>query len=269
MQTRFLTAAIFLCAAMSAFAATTLTESSFTEIIREANVVTTADKSVAPARTNEVFKVPDLVRTGPASRVEMTAPDKTVTRIGANTVFTFEPGERNIRMQRGSILFHSPAGAGGGAIKYHGTAAAVLGTTMLCAVMPDGRFKILDLEGHVKVTLATGKSVTLNAGEMVIVYPDGNDCGEVMVFNLGKLVPHLLLVTGFSQTLSSMPLILAAVQAQDKQIAGGNLDLDHFAPPEVAAFGLDLIGGNAGLVIPPTVLATPDFTTAPISPVHP
>jgi hypothetical protein len=267
MKKLFLLVGIFFCAGIPSFAATSLTESTFTEIIHEANVVAAADKAVKPAVTNEIFRVPDLVRTGPASRVEMTAPDKTITRIGANTVFTFEPGERNIRMEKGSILFHAPAGSGGGTIKYHGTAAAVLGTTMLCAVMPDGRFKILDLEGHVFVTLATGKAVTLNPGDMVIVYPDGNDSSVVMVFNLGRLVSRLLLVTGFSQPLSSMPLILAAVQLQDQQIAGGNLD--NFASIEVTGFGLDLVSQDGGLVTPPTVLSTPDFTSVPMSPTHP
>src|SRR5450755_485832 len=103
MKKLFLFAAFFVCAGIRIFAATSLTE-----IIHEANVVAAADKAVKPAVTNQVFRVPDLVRTGPASRVEMTAPDKTITRIGANTVFTFEPGERNIRMEKGSILFHAP-----------------------------------------------------------------------------------------------------------------------------------------------------------------
>ena len=116
MQTRLLSAALFLCAGLSALAATSLTESTFTEIIREANVVAAADKSVAPAKTNEVFRVPDLVRTGSASRLEMTAPDQTITRVGANTVFTFAPEGRDIVLERGSVLFHPPEGGGGGAI---------------------------------------------------------------------------------------------------------------------------------------------------------
>jgi hypothetical protein len=123
------------------------------------------------------------------------------------------------------------------------------------------------LEGHVLVTLANGKSVTLNPGEMVVVYPDGNDSSVVMVFNLGRLVSRLLLVTGFSQPLSSMPLILAAVQLQDQQVVGNNLG--HFVSIEMAGFGLDLVSENGGLVTPPSVLSTPDFTTVPMSPIHP
>ena len=64
-----------LCAGLSAFGATPLTQSTFTEIINQANVVAATTKNTTPAKTNEVFKAPDLVSTGPASRVEMTAPD--------------------------------------------------------------------------------------------------------------------------------------------------------------------------------------------------
>ena len=135
-------------------------------------------------------------------------------------------------------MFHAPAGVGGGAIQYHGTAAAVLGTTELAAVLPDGSFKILDLEGKVKVTLKNLLSIELKPGQMVIVSPDGDTFGPVLNFNLGRLLPHLLLVVGFSDLLSSLPLIQAAIQAQDQEIAGGGLD--HFVPLLVAEYGLDL-----------------------------
>lgn len=241
MKTRLLHFGWLICALGSAPAAPPLTESTFTEIIKEAAVVAAATKNTTPARTNEVFRVPDLVRTGPESRVEMTAPDKTITRIGANTVFTFEAAERTIRLERGSLLFHAPAGQGGGAIKHRGTTAAVVGTTLICAVLADGSFKTLVLEGQAIVTLAAGRQIKLKAGESVVVSPDGNDLGAAQVFNLGRLVSRLLLVMGFSQPLSSMPLIAAAIQLQSEQIATGTLD--HFISWRVAGTGLDLIPG--------------------------
>jgi hypothetical protein len=261
MNMRFLLAGLVVCASGAALAATPLTESTFTEIIKEAKVVAASTRNATPARTNEVFRVPDLVRAGPDSRVEMTAPDKTITRIGANTVFTFDPGERTIHLQKGSILFHSPAGAGGGTIKYHGTAAAVLGTTFICAVLPDRSFKTLDLEGEVKVTLANGKSVTLQAGEMVIVSPNEDKFGEVMVFSLAQLVPRLLLVMGFSHPLSSMPFIDAAIQRQNAQIAAGTVN--HLVSWWVAGDGLDLN------VKKPTLFTAPDHTLFYVSPIQP
>ena len=221
MNSAFLLAGLVVGASLPAVASLPLTESTFTEIIHEANVVGVATKTVAPARTNDLFKVPDLVRTGQASRVELTAKDQTITRIGANTTFTFAPGGRDIQLERGSVLFHSPAGVGGGAVTHHGASAAVLGTTEICCVLPDGRFKILDLEGHVKVTLNNHLFALLKPGQMVIVSADGTELSSVATFNLGELAPRLLLAMGFSHPLSSMPLIAAAIQAQNLEFATG------------------------------------------------
>jgi len=264
MKMRLILNALAVCIGMQAFAAEPLTESTFTEIVRQANVVTAADKAVTPAHTNEVFRVPDLVRTGADSRLEMTAPDQTVTRVGADTVFTFEAGERDIRLFRGSVLFHPPAGVGGGTVRYGGTAAAVLGTTMICAVLSDGSFKVMVLEGEATVTLANGTSIDLKAGQMVIVPPAGDHFGPVVEVNLGQLIDHLLLVVGFSSPLSSMPLIAEAIRLQDEQIAAGTLD--HFANLSFALYGLDVIGIE--LNFPPSLLNTLDHTLLFVSPVR-
>jgi hypothetical protein len=73
---------------------------------------------------------------------------------------------------------------------------------------------------------------------MVIVSPDGDAFGPVMNVNLGRLVPRLLLVEGFSEPLSSLPLIDAAIQAQNQEIAAGGTG--DWAPLLVAEYGLDL-----------------------------
>lgn len=221
MKTTFIPVAWMLCWGLTAADPLPLTESIFTEIIQEAHVVTATNKTGTPAKTNDLFKVPDLVRTGQSSRVELTAKDQTITRVGANTTFTFAEGGRDLLLKKGSVLFHSPAGAGGGSIKYHGSSAAVLGTTEIGAVLADGRFKVLDLEGSVEVTLANGLSIKLKPGQMVIVSADGTGFGPVIDFDLGELASHLLLVVGFSQPLSSRSLIEAAIERQNQQISDG------------------------------------------------
>lgn len=261
MDFRIFLTGFLVCAGVSAFAETPLMESTFTEIIRQASVVAASTKHTTPAKTNEIFKAPDMVRTGMASRVEMTAPDQTITRIGANTVFTFEDA-RNIRLEKGSVLFHSPAGMGGGTVKNRGTAAAVLGTTMICAVLFDGSFKILCLEGHVKVTLSNGLSFTLKAGDMIIVPPDGLSFGKPMQFNIGEVVTQLQLVGGFSHELSSMPLIDEAIKEQNAQISNGQAG--PFEQFDFVVDGLDVIGER----FPPWV-NTIDRTILPISPIQP
>jgi hypothetical protein len=266
MKRSFLVFGLCFLVCLEAIAAAPLTESTFTEIIREAKVLAAADKSVVPAQTNMVFQAPDRVRTGAASRVEMTARDKTITRIGANTIFTFEAGGRNIQLEKGSLLFHSPAGAGGGTIRHRGTAAAVLGTTMICAVLPDGSFKVLCLEGEVKVTLSDGRFVMLKAGEMVTVPPDENSFGPVETFSIEQAISSLLLVVGFSNPLSSLPLIKAAMQEQNARIADGTIKF--VVPFNRVASGLDVIfrPTDSGL---PSLLQLSDRTILNLSPVQP
>jgi hypothetical protein len=248
---------------LTAHAATPLTESVFTEIVNDAKVVTAASQATISAKTNELLKAPDLVRTGPASRVELTASDNTITRIGANTVFSFESSGRTIDLEKGSILFYSPPGKGGGAIKHGGASAAVLGTTIICAILADGSFKIIVLEGQCLVTRRDGSTLTLNAGQLVVIPPDGNSFGNgILNFNLGELVSRLLLIQGFSHPLASLPEINDAIQQQNTSIANGTGG--PFAPFDMVAGGLDLTGGN----LPPASNSNPviDYTRQPISP---
>ena len=261
---RFLFLGLLVFGRLSAHAAIALTESVFTEIINDAKVVAAADQSATPAKPHELFKAPDLVRTGPASRVELTAADQTITRIGANTIFSFEPTGRNIYLDKGSILFHSPAGKGGGAIKHGGASAAVLGTTIIGAILADGAFKIMVLEGECLVTLRDSSTRTLHYGQMIIIPADGNSFGAgVLTFDLQQLVARLLLVQGFSNPLSSLPLINAAIQQQIADIANGTAG--PIVSFEVASDGLDINGGA-----PPNHPSGPpafiDLTRVPMSP---
>jgi FecR protein len=230
MKTSFLLAAAVLGGGL-ALQAAPLTESTFTEVVKDVNVVQASTKAAAPANVSEIVKAPDLVRTGPASRAELTAPDQTITRVGANTVFSFEPSGRNIDLERGNVLFHSPAGKGGGSIRSGGAAAAVLGTTLIVSSTGNGGFKVILLEGHGTVTLPNGKSVTLKAGQLVFVLPGQGNFGPVLEINLGKLVGGSTLVNGFSHPLSSLSLIQDAIDDQNKKLKNGGL-LDTGTTPD-------------------------------------
>ncbi len=224
-----------------------LIESTFTEVVNEVNIVANGTESATPAKINNTFNAPDLVRTGPDSRAELTAPDQTITRVGANSVFSFEPARRNLRLEQGNVLFHPPAGAGGGTITSGGTTAAVLGTTLIVSATANGGFKVILLEGRGKVTLSGGKSVTLRAGQLVFVQPGGKTLSPVLDINLAKLVAGSLLVNGFSHPLSSLPLIQAAIKKQDSEIASGNT-VDTGLPPDNFG-GLD--HGSYQIAAPP------------------
>src|SRR5947209_7665111 len=94
--------------------AATIEQSTISEVVKQVNVIEAATKRQKAAKPQDIFRIPDVMRTGSLSRAEMIAPDETVTRIGANTVFSFSPEKREINLQRGSVLFSSPTGKGGG-----------------------------------------------------------------------------------------------------------------------------------------------------------
>ena len=227
MKTRLLNAVALIGIALPLHAAP-LTESTFTEIIHDVNKLSGAGNA-APAKVSDVLKAPDRVRTGPESRAELTAPDKTITRVGANTVFSYADNGRTLNLEQGNVLFHAPKGLGGGTIKSGGAAAAVLGTTLIVSATPKGGFKVILLEGKGKVTLPGGASATLHAGQLVFVLPGGT-LSHVLDINLGKLVGGSLLINGYPDELPSLPLILAAVDQQNSHLASGKAT-DTGLPP--------------------------------------
>lgn len=250
-----------------------LATSTFTEVIKEVNTLSAADSTAAPAQVNEVLKAPDRVRTGPDSRAELTAPDQTITRVGANTVFSFEDNGRTLNLEQGNLLFHAPKGLGGGAIKSAGAAAAVLGTTLIVSATADGGFKVILLEGKGVVTLPNGQSVKLKAGQLVYVLPGGQGLSAVLNINLAKLVAGSQLVNGFPDELSSLSLIQLAIRRQQAQIASGGAsdtgvpaDIYIQIPPPGNGFnGLDQ-GNLQNAVHPQTSFLPGEYYNYPGSP---
>ncbi len=171
---------------------------------------------------NDVFNIPDILRTGPASRAELIAQDETVTRVGANTIFSFDPASRTIDLKQGSLLFHSPHGKGGGTIHTGSATASVLGTTLIVTTTPSGGLKVLDLEGSVEVNFLNGLHQNLAPGQMTFVLPGGNQLAPIIVYRLDDLTKNSLLVKGFNQPLSSMPLIESQINKQLNLIKNGH-----------------------------------------------
>ena len=190
--------------------------------VKSATVLQLATKGKKAVKVNDIFSVPDVMRTGADSRVEMIAEDDTVTRVGANTVFSFEAQKREINLQKGSVLFNSPTGKGGGTIRTAAATAAVQGTTLIVVTTQNGGFKVLLLEGSGRVKTPKGRFRTLKAGQMVFAEP-GGELSRALTFQLSQQVGASLLVGGFKKPLASMAKIEAAISKQEAQIAKGQL----------------------------------------------
>lgn len=196
------------------WAAQALKESTFTQVIKDVQVVNHTTKTTSAAKVSGLFSAPDRIRTGPDSLAELVAADKTITRVGANTVFSFEPSGRAMNLEEGSVLFHSPKGKGGGTIRSKGASAAVLGTTIVVTATAGGGFKAIVLEGKGQITLPNGNFRVLTAGQVTFVLPGSQQFGPQLNINLGKLVESSRLVQGFEGELPSKPVIQEAVERQ-------------------------------------------------------
>src|SRR5215472_13147625 len=180
-----------------------------------------------PAVVSDFVRRGNAVRTGTQSRSELTFADLTITRLGANTIFSFKPGTREMNLIDGAILFQVPKGSGGATIRTVGVTAAITGTTGIgefhpaTTSHPKPFSKWLCLEGTFHLYLANGQSVEVSPGQMVIT--DGESFSPVLTFDIARLVSTSLFFTGFDTPLPSLDLI---VLEQQNQLA--NM---LFAPP--------------------------------------
>ena len=118
------------------------------------------------------------VRTGVESRAELTFTDQTLARLGANTIFSFSKGTRNLELGGGAMLLRVPKDAGGAQINTAAVTAAITGTTVMLEYHPNAFIKFIILEGTGRIFRKDrlGESVVLHAGQMLIVSPKGKAC---------------------------------------------------------------------------------------------
>src|SRR2546430_9431476 len=90
-----------------------LKEAHVTRIIKDVRLLP-AQAAPRPAVVNDNVRSGTAVRTGADSRTELTFTDLTLARLGANTIFSFNEGTRNLDLGGGAVLLQVPKGAGRG-----------------------------------------------------------------------------------------------------------------------------------------------------------
>ncbi|MEP7015167.1 MAG: FecR domain-containing protein [Verrucomicrobiota bacterium] len=228
-----------------------LSEAQVTRIIKQVEVLP-EQAAPRPATVKDTIRGGTAVRTGDDSRTELAFPDQTLSRLGANTTFSFNQGTRTIDLGAGAMLLYVPKGAGGAKISTAAVTAAITGTTVMIeyhpprkerqsAVDPDGDasaaafgwvsrktkssglssdfIKFVTLEGVAQISLNTrpGEPIIVPAGQMLLVSPDGSSVSMIEV-NLAVLVSTSPLFTDFPP-LGSASLIADEIAKQ--QAEGG------------------------------------------------
>ena len=202
-----------------------LTSAEVTKIINRVTVIDPA-KGIHPATLRDIIKDNLGLQTGARSRSELLFQDNTLTRVGAETFFSFKTGTRDMTLEKGSMLLQVPKGLGGATIHTAAVTAAITGTTIMMEYSPGQYLKVLVLEGSLRLSRngSFGDSLVLHPGKMVIMRPDAKKIPDPIDIDLAEIVRTSTLVNfPGSKVLPSMPLIQAAITDQAKAVAKGTL----------------------------------------------
>jgi hypothetical protein len=159
------------------------------------------------------------VRTGDRSRSELTFPDITITRLGANTVFSFNQAGRSVDLTSGSVLLRVPKNSGGGNIRTNVVSVAVTGTTLVLEATRNNKLYILEGGARTSLVKYRGQTRNVAAGQMFDVPPGAKTLPMPQNFDINKFMQNHPLVTNFPP-LPSRGLIAEAAQNQ-RPPAGG------------------------------------------------
>ena len=212
-----------------------LKEAQVTQVVKDVKLLPTG-ATARPAAVSDEVREGTAVRTGAESRSELKFTDQTLARLGANTLFSFNEGTRNLNLQDGAMLLRVPKGAGGAKISSSAVTAAITGTTVMVEThaltkknttsnKKDGYYKFIVLEGTARLYLPghLGESTLVKAGQMIIMRTDSKTIPEPVDVDIGKITQSSLLVTGFSTPLGSENLIAFEKTKQNEQKNSGQL----------------------------------------------
>ncbi len=165
-------------------------------IVNDVRLVNPQTASAQPAKLRDIIKDDLAVRTGVQSRAELLFQDDTLTRLGADALFSFKAGTRDMTLDRGSMLLQVPKGLGGARIQTAAVTAAITGTTIMMENIPGDHVKVLVLEGSLRLSMngRWGESVVLTPGKMVIIGAKDRNMPKPVTVDLAKLVKTSALI---------------------------------------------------------------------------
>jgi len=260
-------------------AADQLQQARVSQVIQDVRVLETHG-APRPAAVNDKVTQGMGVRTGVESRAELTFTDLTLTRLGANTVFSFKQGAREIDLTSGAVLLQIPPQAPAVKVSTSAVTAAITGGTALFAKGPPTKFMVLEGIGTFCPTGHPERAATINGGEMMTMTADGR-MTKPEKFDVKMVLKTSRLIKDFPP-LENMPLVMAVVDLQlaEQQLAG--LNSQALARDLVDVIGTTDQNANANPIVlarnaassptPPPISPTPppiSPTPPPISPTPP
>jgi uncharacterized RmlC-like cupin family protein len=209
-----------------------LKEAQVTQVVKDVKLLP-PQAAPRPAAVSDSVRDGDAIRTGAASRGELTFADQTIVRLGAKTVVSFNDGTRTMNLGEGAMLFQIPKSAAGVKINTAAITAASTGATGIIERHAEFYIKCLVLEGTVRCYLTNriGESLLVHAGQILITKPEVTALPDPAHFDIARVMNTCLLVREF-QPLLSQRLIESEEQKQLNLIAKGT-----YIPSNLVIFG--------------------------------
>jgi hypothetical protein len=182
--------------------------------IKDTNKVTTT--------LNDKVEPDTQIGTGAQSMCELSLDDKSVTRIGANAVFTFVEQERLVKCDKGTFLVSKDPETEAMTVTTGSVTAAVNGSTVMFDVTGDAtHVAVAETTTGVVVTDKNGKSVTLQSGEGISATPAGMASVTPRSVDVKDLTSSPLFTEAGLAPLANNALIKGVVSAQESAKAAG------------------------------------------------
>ena len=212
---------LFSSATVMSLTAAQRKEARVSQVARDVNLLA-PHAAARPAHLNDNVPEGSAVRTGVDSRAELTFADLTITRIGANSIFSFEENGRNVNVENGAILLRVPADSGGARIRSSALTVGITGTTVMFEHHRRTYTKLIVLEGSSEAWLSKqpGKRVRVRGGQMLIVKAGATHLPEPVDIDVDRLLRTAILISEFPP-LPSLNLIRNV--ANDQKKSGGPL----------------------------------------------
>src|SRR5262245_51920387 len=253
----------FIVGADRLVAADQLQQARVSQVIQDVRVLETHG-APRPAAVNDKVTQGMGVRTGTESRAELTFTDLTITRLGANTVFSFKQGARELDLTSGAVLLQIPPKAPAVKVSTSAVTAAITGGTALFATGPPTKFMVLEGIGTFYPAGHPERVATINGGEMMTMTADGR-MTKPEKFDVKLVLKTSRLIKDFPP-LENMPLVMAVVDTQLAELQLASLNTQALARNLVNVIGTTDQNANSNPVV---LVSNSNPTPPPISPTPP
>jgi len=174
------------------------------------------------ATLNDKVESNTQVGTGEQSMCELSLYDKSVTRIGANAVFSFVEQERLVKCDKGTFLVSKDPETETITVTTGSVTAAINGSTVMFDVTGDAtHVAVAETTTGVVVTDKNGKSVTLQSGEGISATPAGMASATPRSVDVKDLTSSPLFTEAGLAPLANNALIKGVTSAQESAKAAG------------------------------------------------